>query len=119
MNLLGVYEFMPSSEMMKKGGQLICKDESPFQEVCANALFLLCGFNSAQLDRSLIPFILENTPAGSSVGQLVHYAQGINSKKFRMYDFGLIKNMARYGSFSPPDYELSAVTAPVFLHYSE
>jgi lysosomal acid lipase/cholesteryl ester hydrolase len=50
--------------MMIDGGKLVCKDESPFQEVCANVLFLLCGYNSAQLNRTIIPAILENTPAG-------------------------------------------------------
>lgn len=64
MSLLGVYEFLPSNEMMVKGGQLVCKDESPIQEVCANVLFLLCGYNSQQLNRTLLPTIIENTPAG-------------------------------------------------------
>jgi lysosomal acid lipase/cholesteryl ester hydrolase len=50
--------------MMIDGGKLICKDESPFQEVCANVLFLLCGYNSAQLNRTIIPTILQHTPAG-------------------------------------------------------
>ncbi|CRK92414.1 CLUMA_CG005975, isoform A [Clunio marinus] len=118
MSMLGVYEFLPSNEMLVKGGQLICKDESPIQEVCANVLFLIGGFNSPQLNRTIIPAILENTPAGSSVDQLVHYAQGINSGKFRMFDFGLTKNLFKYGSIFPPDYKLSSVTAPVFLHYS-
>lgn len=105
--------------MMIEGGKLVCQDSSPFKEVCANVLFLLCGFNSDQLDRSLITEILENTPAGSSVDQLVHYAQGINSAKFRMFDYGLTKNLLVYGSFSPPDYNLKAITAPVYLHYSK
>lgn len=64
MKMLGVYEFAPSNDMMVDGGMLICKDESPFQEVCANVLFLLCGFNSQQLNRTIIPEILKNTPAG-------------------------------------------------------
>lgn len=143
MKMLGVYEFMPSNQMMVDGGKLACMNESPFQEVCANALFLLCGFNSAQFNRSLLPTILESTPAGkwtsvlrndncywsklnldsfvlgASVDQLIHYAQGINSRKFRMFDFGLAGNLFRYGSFSPPDYNLRAITAPVFLHYSD
>lgn len=36
-----------------------------------------------------------------------------------MFDFGLTKNLIKYGSLSPPDYNLKAVTAPVFLHYSD
>lgn len=96
--MLGVYEFLPSNDMMIEGGKLVCMDESPFQELCANVLFLLCGFNSAQFNRTLLPEIIQNTPAGSSVDQLIHYAQGINSKKFQMFDFGLAKNLIKYGS---------------------
>lgn len=67
--MLGVYEFLPSNDMMIEGGKLVCKDESPVQEICANVLFLLCGYNSAQLNRTIIPEILANTPAGSSLMQ--------------------------------------------------
>lgn len=38
-------------------------------------------------------------------------------EKFRQFDHGLIENFRRYGKFSPPDYELYKVTAPVALHY--
>jgi len=117
--MLGVYEFMPSNDMMVDGGKLVCQDESPFQEVCANVLFLIGGFNSAQLNRSIIPAILQDTPAGASVDQLVHYGQGVNSGKFRMYDYGWYENLKKYGSMSPPDYNLALITAPVFLHYSD
>lgn len=57
--------------------------------------------------------------SGASVDQLVHYGQGVNSGKFRRYDYGLVLNLIRYGSLTPPDYDLKAVTAPVFLHYSD
>lgn len=36
-----------------------------------------------------------------------------------MFDFGYTKNLFRYGSLTPPDYNLKAITAPVFLHYSD
>jgi lysosomal acid lipase/cholesteryl ester hydrolase len=64
MKMLGVYEFLPSNDMMINGGKLICKDESPIQELCANVLFLMSGYNSQQLNRTIMPAILENTPAG-------------------------------------------------------
>lgn len=35
-----------------------------------------------------------------------------------MYDYGLTKNVLKYGSMFPPKYNLAAVTAPVYLHYS-
>lgn len=139
MKMLGAYEFLPSNEMMTKGGKLICKDESPIQELCSNVLFLMCGYNSQQLNRTLLPAIIENTPAGkwtkltklnclslignivsgSSVDQLAHYAHGINSGKFRMFDHGMTKNLFKYGSIFPPNYDLKKVTAKVFLHYTD
>jgi lysosomal acid lipase/cholesteryl ester hydrolase len=64
MKMLGAYEFMPSNQMMIDGGKLICKDSSPLQELCANVLFLMSGYNSQQLNRTIMPAILENTPAG-------------------------------------------------------
>lgn len=36
-----------------------------------------------------------------------------------MFDYGLTANLLKYGSFSPPDYNLQAITAPVYLHYSD
>ena len=115
---LGVNEFMPNNEVMSIAGQLFCQNHSPFQEVCANILFLIAGYSSDQLDRSLLPIIMENTPAGASSIQIIHYAQLVNSGKFRMFDYGSLRNLLRYGSRSPPDYRLNLVTAPIHLYYS-
>lgn len=50
------------------------------------------------------------------------YLHTINSHcvsgKFRQYDYGLFGNLKKYGSLTPPKYDLSAVTAPVYLLYS-
>lgn len=61
--------------------------------------------------------ILENLPAGSSIRQMLHYVQNAQSGKFNMYDYGL-ENLVKYGQLSPPEYNLTAVTAPVYLHYA-
>ena len=68
--MLGVHEFMPSNEMMILGGYWTCRDESPFQVVCANSLFLIGGYNSAQMNRTMIPEIVVNTPAGGKFATL-------------------------------------------------
>nr|CAD7410796.1 unnamed protein product [Timema cristinae] len=39
--------------------------------------------------------------------------------KYREFSYGMIKNLAIYGSLTPPDYDLSKITAPVFLHWSD
>ncbi|XP_058839894.1 lipase 3-like [Topomyia yanbarensis] len=119
MRMLGVNEFLPNSEMMALGGQKACNDESMFQEVCASVLFLIAGFNSDQMNRTVLPTILRHTPAGASVTQFVHYAQGVNSGRFRQLDYGILLNLRRYGSITPPNYPLERITAPVFLHYGD
>ncbi|XP_055551550.1 lipase 3-like [Wyeomyia smithii] len=119
MRMLGVNEFLPNSEMLALGGQKACNDASSFQGICANVLFLIAGFNSDQLNRTILPAILQHTPAGASVTQFVHYAQSVNSGRFRQFDYGMLLNLRRYGSIVPPSYPLQQISAPVFLHYGE
>lgn len=69
--------------------------------------------------QTLIPVITTNVPAGCATRQFIHYAQEINSKKFRKYDYGFFGNLAEYGHTSPPDYDISKITAPVALYYGE
>ncbi|XP_059621164.1 lipase 3-like [Phlebotomus argentipes] len=117
--LLGTSELLPSTELMQLGGELACRDGSPFQEVCANMWFLMSGYDSEQLNRTQLPAIMHNTPAGSAVRQLIHYVQLHKSGRFRQFDHGLLGNIGKYGSISPPDYPLSQITAPIALHFGD
>lgn len=65
-----------------------------------------------------MPILLSNYPAGSSTKQFLHYAQGIQSNKFRQFNLGRTKNLAKFGTPEPPDYNLSRVIAPVALWYA-
>jgi hypothetical protein len=51
MTLMGPYEFMPSSELLTMIGQAMCHEQAATVEMCANALFMVGGFNSEQLNR--------------------------------------------------------------------
>ncbi|KAI4471082.1 lysosomal acid lipase-related [Holotrichia oblita] len=117
-SFLGIDEFLPSSGLYELIGQAACSDEALFQGVCSSVIFLICGWNSEQLNASMLPVIMSNAPAGAATRQLVHYAQGIRSGKFRQYDHGFISNLAQYGSLTPPDYKTDDISAPVALFYS-
>ena len=41
------------------------------------------------------------------------------NKEFLRYDYGTLGNLRKYGSIRPPRYDLSKISAPVFLHYSQ
>jgi pimeloyl-ACP methyl ester carboxylesterase len=115
---LGIYELLPSNELLALGGQAACRDEAWTQALCYNVLFLIAGFNSAQTNTTMIPVMLGHTPAGASANQLIHYGQGVRSARFRQYDWGMLSNLWTYGSINPPAYNLRNVRAPVALHYS-
>lgn len=38
--------------------------------------------------------------------------------RFVKYDFGPERNMHKYGSTCPPEYNLSRIDSPLYLHYS-
>ena len=39
--------------------------------------------------------------------------------KFQLYDYGKSKNKRKYGSIQPPQYNLTQITAPVYLFYAQ
>lgn len=94
----------------------------------------------------MIPIFLGHFPGGAATKQLLHYAQSFNkgivhlslpqigfiafccltskicfqfSGYFRQYDYGKSKNKEIYGTPEPPDYDLSRINVPIFLHYSK
>ncbi|XP_059483957.1 uncharacterized protein LOC132201648 [Neocloeon triangulifer] len=119
LNMFGVDEFFPSTEFLEFIGASLCRDGAFTQAICSNVLFLLCGFDSKQLNETTMPIIISHTPAGASSKTVLHYTQEINSDKFRQYDYGYFDNMDHYGQHAPPQYDLSKITANIYLHYSE
>lgn len=113
-----MHEFLPNNDLLALGGQAACNDEAVTQILCSNVLFLIAGFNSDQLNQTMIPVIMGHTPAGAATMQLFHYGQLVRSAFFRQYDHGSTSNRRLYGSRRPPQYNLANVRAPVALHYS-
>ncbi|XP_011055499.1 PREDICTED: lipase 3-like [Acromyrmex echinatior] len=86
---------------------------------CNFCFYIIAGFGSEQLDKSMLPLIFGHSPAGSSVKQLLHFAQLINSGSFHKFDYGTKTNLSLYGSTQPPKYTLEKIKAPVAIFYSE
>jgi lysosomal acid lipase/cholesteryl ester hydrolase len=114
----GLYEITPTSELFRNGDwgmSKMCRDEA---DVCANFMFLVGGVNTDQMNKSMIPTILLNVPAGSSFKQFVHFVQLYQSDRFQMFDFGdPVKNFEKYNNVAPPDYPLENISTPIYLHY--
>ena len=90
-----------------------------FQDLCQSVLFVLAGFDEAQLNKTLLETITHHTPAGTSTNTVIHYAQEINSKTFSHYDYGEDGNLEHYGDITPPLVDMRAVNVPVSSYWSD
>ncbi|KAL0273415.1 UNVERIFIED_CONTAM: hypothetical protein PYX00_006080 [Menopon gallinae] len=118
--MIGLRELLPTSDLIKFLGSEICTERYPtLSKLCTNLLFLLCGFDEAQTNSTMIPVIAGHTPAGGSVKQLLHYMQAIESGEFRQYDHGTIRNLFKYGSIRPPKYPLQNIKIPVAFYFGD
>ncbi|CAG0919966.1 unnamed protein product [Notodromas monacha] len=115
----GLDEFLPSDIGIGFLAELICIPGGWSAAICSNILFLICGFDEAQLNEELLPTILGHTPAGTSTRTMAHYAQQVNSGTFSKFDYGPTCNMETYGTPYPPEYERKMVTSPVYAYWSD
>lgn len=109
---LGVKEFLPSG-FITKFAPWIC---NLLPSICDDFIELIVG-PSNHMNKSRIEVYVSQTPAGTSVKNMVHWGQGIRSENFRQYDYGSAeKNIAAYGQATPPDYRLQDIKTPVVLY---
>lgn len=113
----GTHYFAPTNEMDIAGGLEDCKDGAPNQDMCTMTIFLIAGFNSQEMNMTMLPVIKGHSPAGASVKQMLHHAQSVRSWIFRQYDFGNL-NYYRYGQLVPPNYRFKGHTAPLAFYHS-
>ena len=86
--------------------------------VCSNILFLLCGFDEAQLNETLLETIMHHTPAGASTHTILHYGQECYTGGFMNYDHQG-DNVEYYGQPNTPPYDLSKVTVPTSIYWGQ
>ncbi|XP_072165483.1 gastric triacylglycerol lipase-like [Diadema setosum] len=113
-DILGEGEFMPNNEFVKWLAQDFC----PITElICSNVLFVICGYDAKNLNMTRLPVYFSHDPDGTSVMDVVHYAQMVESGTFQMYDYGYAGNMKVYNQSTPPLYHPEAMRTPVSLYW--
>lgn len=114
--ILGVRDFNLPPKIQEWLAEIAC-DKMLTEEICANVVFLLCGYDKAQMNETRMPVYAAHIPQGTSVKDLVHWAQAIRSKRFCMYDYGTSGNQKHYGQNTPPSYNVSSIAVPTALFY--
>ncbi|CAF4845735.1 unnamed protein product [Pieris macdunnoughi] len=115
---LGIHEVFQDTPFLRLFQKTFCGGVLTSLLICQNALYSIGGFNYDQMNLKQLPVIFNHFSSGASTKQLWHYAQLINSGYFRQYDYRL-KNVAKYGTLSPPSYPVEKITAPVAIFYGD
>lgn len=116
--MIGDANVNKASELANKLGALYCA--GPISNIiCSSFWFSIFGTNLKEYDMNLISIASGHIPAGSSSNQLIHFGQLVRSGRFCQYDFGLLGNLIRYKSYLPPSYNVTKITAPIYLFYSD
>ncbi|EEC00983.1 conserved hypothetical protein, partial [Ixodes scapularis] len=68
---------------------------------------------------SRLSVYFSHDPAGSSINDALHLAQLVRCNCFEKFDYGITKNIAKYGKVIPPGYTLSRVEVPVAIYWSK
>lgn len=113
----GLYgtEFIPQTALQGLLQFVVCT--LPTEALCKSLLFLAFGY-STHIDESRLPAYMCYTPTDFSWGQFLHYTQLVKVDKFQKYDFGS-RNKQIYRQTTPPQYNISQISAPVALFYSD
>ncbi|XP_077057331.1 gastric triacylglycerol lipase [Siphateles boraxobius] len=113
-DLFGRKDFMPQNELIKFFATEFCS-KKPLSVLCGNIFFLLCGFDEKNLNMTRTPVYTTHCPAGTSVQNMIHWAQAVKSSKLMAYDYGKAGNMAHYNQSTPPLYNVRDMTVPTAL----
>jgi len=117
--LFGVRQFLPNDIYIDALSKAFCNAPLLQRYVCSNILFLYAGFDGTEMNMTRLPVYMAHTPAGTSVKNMIHMGQLVQNGKFQKYDHGFIMNMIRYGSTSPPQYNLKNMKIPTALFWGD
>ncbi|GBF96705.1 lysosomal acid lipase cholesteryl ester hydrolase-like [Raphidocelis subcapitata] len=123
--LLGISEFLPSSEALSRLDGQLCKLEP---HLCVNLIAMICGYSLQNVDASRLPVYLNYTPSGTSVANMAHWSQAMrlaDPAAMPYFDYGTrcstilgaprACNQRMYGQLEPPRYNLSRIDTPLAL----
>ncbi|KAG7507189.1 lysosomal acid lipase/cholesteryl ester hydrolase [Solea senegalensis] len=112
--VFGRRDFLPQSYQIKWFAEHVCGKQL-LSELCGNLFFVLCGFDEKNLNMSRTAVYTTHCPAGTSVQNMIHWAQAVHEGKLMAFDFGRSGNMKHYNQSTPPEYHIKNMKVPTAL----
>ncbi|CAG9793273.1 unnamed protein product [Diatraea saccharalis] len=112
----GYDEIFAENSKITKAIEAICSQVEVGAEYCLNGIvYPISGYDPVELGTEFMPVIMGHCPTSTARKVLNHMAQVALSKRFQLYDHGMVDNMKMYGSLEPPLYALKNITTKVEL----
>uniref|UniRef100_A0A3Q3A5K4 Lipase n=1 Tax=Kryptolebias marmoratus TaxID=37003 RepID=A0A3Q3A5K4_KRYMA len=102
--LFGRRDFLPQSRYIKWLAEHVCAKKL-LSELCGNLFFILCGFDEKNLNMTRTPVYTTHCPAGTSVQNMVHWAQVLFT----------VGSGSNRGQSTPPEYRIQDMKVPTAL----
>ncbi|XP_072050943.1 gastric triacylglycerol lipase-like [Amphiura filiformis] len=116
LRLIGMYELLPKKEIGDFWANTICSHDHAVV-LCRSLIFLFGGFSCQHMNTTRIPVYISNSPAGTSLKNVEHWAQVVYSASIARFDYGDDENIKHYGQNKPPMYQMHDIDIPVALFY--
>ena len=117
--LFGRKEFLPSSDIVHWFAKHACGSVIFDPLVCENLLFVICGPEKKNRNETRMEVYVSHEPDGTSVKNMIHFAQLFRSKLFQDYDYGSPqKNQKHYNQTTPPVYSIRNMKVPTAIFWS-
>ncbi|XP_061887828.1 lysosomal acid lipase/cholesteryl ester hydrolase-like [Entelurus aequoreus] len=113
-DLFGRRDFLPQSHMIKWFAEHVCAKRL-LNELCGNLFFILCGFDEKNLNMTRTAVYTTHCPAGTSVQNMMHWAQAVRGGQLMAFDFGAAGNMKHYNQSTPPHYRVQDMKVPTAI----
>ncbi|XP_013811209.1 lipase member K-like [Apteryx mantelli] len=111
--MFGTKEFLPHTSLF----ELFLTKFCPYSKTCRNVMFMLFGFNWKKVNMSRADVYAAHAPAGTSVQNVIHWIQGVQSGTLKAFDGGSVYNNLRYGQMAPPLYNVRNMKVPTAIWY--
>jgi len=116
--LFGRNEFLPSNAITSWLEGIACSELIIDKVLCDNIFFILFGPEKKNLNQTRLPVYAAHEPDGTSVKNMIHFAQGVQSNIFEAYNYSTPdKNRQHYNQSTPPVYTINSMKVPTAIFY--
>ncbi|XP_039079256.1 lipase member M isoform X2 [Hyaena hyaena] len=113
--LFGKKEFLYQTRFFRQFVIYLC-GQMIIDQICSNVMLLLGGFNANNMNMSRANVYVAHTPAGTSVQNILHWSQAVNSGELRAFDWGSeTKNLEKGNQPTPVRYKVRDMTVPTAM----